>query len=80
MPGKVPLPRGGVIIPAVEAAEPAAARFGSESALEFGVPRPPVAIGPAGGSMSKEDRKDVVSRSLMRLVIVRKVSMRSFCS
>jgi len=77
----VPPPSGGVIIPRVD--DPPVALMSSEGtdmADEFGVMMEPAETGPGGGSMSSEERKDVLSSSDIVLVIVRKMSSSPFCS
>jgi hypothetical protein len=52
---------------------------GRETRLPPGLTRlPPSRPGP-GGSMSRDDRKDVLSRSVFVLVMVRNESRRAFC-
>jgi hypothetical protein len=53
-------------------------RRGNETRLAFGLIK--LEPGCAGGSMSREERKDVDSRSVLVLVIVRKVSSKAFCA
>jgi mannitol-specific phosphotransferase system IIBC component len=45
-----------------------------------GLAKFPLLIDREGGSMSREDRNDVVSRSVLVLVIVRKETRTLFCS
>lgn len=71
------LPSGGVISPALEGV----ASMGRDGELWFGVLRAdPAVIGPAGGSISSDDKNEVVSSSLILLVIAKNVSKISFCS
>ncbi len=55
-------------------------KAGRDRALVLGVIVAGAIIGPGGGSMSKEERKEAASRSPIVLVMVRNVSSNVFCS
>lgn len=52
---------------------------GRDTLLAPGLTRLPPACPVVGGSMSSDDRKDVLSRCVLVLVMVRKESRRLFC-
>ena len=70
-----PLPRGGEVSAAKMPSPPAPAPARRLTRLPPGLPSVEV----WGGSMSKDDRKEELSRSVFLLVIVKNESMRSFC-
>ena len=53
---------------------------GSDILLPAGLIRLPPTYPVAGGSMSSDDRKEVLSKSVLVLVIVKKESRRLFCT